>query len=575
MVLTVLSSLSITNFTLTEHLEVDFKSGMTAITGETGAGKSLVIDALGMTLGDRGDTARIRPGAKMAEVAAQFDIEHNVEAKTWLENNDFDDDAECLIRRILTNEGRSRGYINGRSATMQQLRDIGEQLIDIHGQHEHQSLLRRNEHLALLDEYGTHTDLLASIQESYGKWHHTRQHLNALENDMDQFIARRDLLTFQVQELDQLAPTEGEVDELENQQQLLANADTLQSVGQEALGLCLGSEAYDNTNNGGGIISDLARSLQLLQSLSEPRDSDLHPNLSSGMELLQSAYIQAQEASQDIEHFLSSIEVNPARLQEVEDRLNSYYQLARKHHTEPRDLHQLHQTLSDELTRLSTDDNDLEQLKARLQQLADEYQHCANQLSKRRNKSATVFAKQVNSQLGGLGMAGASLELAITPRNSTEPHPLGMETVELLAQTNPGHPHRPLAKIASGGELSRFSLAIQITAAQRTRIPALIFDEVDVGIGGATAEVVGKLLRKLGDFGQVIAVTHLAQVASCAHQQMIATKTTKGKTTQSQLLPLDNKHRIDEIARMLGGTEVTQQTLAHAEEMLTIGQRAC
>lgn len=572
-----LTSLTINNYTLTDQLEVDFAAGMSAITGETGTGKSLVIDALGMTLGDRGDTGRIRPGETRAEVAAQFSLDGNTDALKWLTSNDYlaendETQHECLLRRVLTKEGRSRGYINGQSATMQQLKELGEHLVDIHSQHEHQSLLRRDSHLRLLDEYGDHGQLLAELGEHYRQWYTAAQRLDQLENQSGELSARRDLLTFQVQELEQLAPQGGEVSELEKEQQLLANADAILSDCRQALTLCQGDELSGNGGtNGAAISSNLYHALQLIQGLSEKGLTNNNPTLASGVELLQSAHIQIQEAVQEIEHFTAGVEINPTRLQDVEDRLSSFYQLARKHRIEAHDLPLLHQTLATELAELSGGDNDLDQLRKQREQLSENYRSCAKKLSKARKKNAAAFAKQVNTQLANLGMA-ASLELALTPRQNDELHPMGMEKVELLAQTNPGHPHRPLAKIASGGELSRFSLAIQVIVAQRAQIPALVFDEVDVGIGGATAEVVGRLLRELGERGQVIAVTHLPQVASRAHQHLVATKSAKGDGTHSQLLVLEDNKRVDEIARMLGGAEITQQTLAHAKEMLAGGQ---
>ena len=604
-----LNSLTITNYTLTDQLEVDFSGGMSAITGETGTGKSLVIDALGMALGDRGDTGRIRPGTRKTEVAAQFDINGNLDALSWLIDNDYlsedelsetgleeaeltkaelskaelskkkrtknkrptvdETQRDCLLRRVLTTEGRSRGYINGQSATMQQLKELGERLVDIHGQHEHQSLLRRDSHLRLLDEYGNHIKLLNELDEHYQQWHTAAQRLNQLENQSGELEARRDLLTFQVQELDQLAPLEGEIGTLESEQQLLANADTVLNDCQQTLILCQGDDSSEHQHN---INHDLNQALQLIQDLSDKGLANNSNALTSSIELLRSAQIQIQEAAQDIEHFVSGVENNPAHLQEVEERLSHFYQLARKHRIEAHELPGLHQSLAAELNELSCGDADLEQLREKREQLAEQYRSCAKKLSKARKKNALSFAKQVNAQLADLGMATASLELALTTRDTNEPHPLGMEKVELLAQTNPGHPHRPLAKIASGGELSRFSLAIQVIAAERAQIPALIFDEVDVGIGGATAEVVGKLLRKLGERGQVIAVTHLPQVASCAHQQLVATKSVNGDETHSQLIALDDDMRADEIARMLGGAEITSQSLAHAKEMLGSGQ---
>jgi DNA repair protein RecN (Recombination protein N) len=560
----VLTSLNVTDYSLAEQLEVEFATGMTAITGETGAGKSLVVDALGMALGDRGDIDRIRTGAERCEVAAHFDVAGNAAVRDWLEGQDYPVEPECLLRRIFTRDGRSRGYINGQTATMQQLQALGELLIDIHSQHEHQSLLRRDTHGALLDNHGDHGALLAALAEPCRTWRELNTRLHQRESDREGLAARRELLTFQVAELDRLAPISGELTALEREQKLLANAG--QVLDDCRALLALGGGDGDESD----VRATLYRAQQLALSLVATG-----AEVASCAELFDSARIQVDEALREIEVFATGVEVDPARLQAVDERLDSYYRLARKHGSEPGALSELHQRLAAELAELSGDGEDLAALRATLARHEKAYRSAAVALSQAREKTAASFSGAVNAQLAALGMASARLSVAMQARRNDDPNPLGAETLEFLISTNPGQPPRPLAKVASGGELSRISLAIQVVAAAQTRIPVLVFDEVDVGIGGATAAVVGQLLRRLGERGQVIAITHLPQVASCAHHHLAVSKVATGERTLTQLQMLAAPARVDEIARMLGGARITQKTVAHARDLLAQGAAGC
>jgi len=551
-----LISLTVNNYTLVERLEVDFQAGMTAITGETGAGKSLVLDALGMALGDRADSDRIRLPANKAEIAAVFDISRNPEATAWLQGNDFDPEPEVLLRRLFTREGRSKGFINGQPATMQQLQQLGEELIDIHSQHEHQSLLKRDTHRRLLDAFGGHEDLASAVAQHYRNWQRQAAKLEALESRADDISARRDLLRFQVEELDSLALTPDEVPKLEKEQHLLANAEHILRDSHQLLALCCESESAD-------LASLLNRALHLLQGMPEKPG-----RLAEAEVLLDSALIQVQEAGSEIRHHIDSFELEPERLQEVEQRLSAVYQLSRKHRVKPVELCDLHRQLAQELEELSGGEESLEALRRQVKASAATLEDHCSRLSRARQQAADRFAAAVNGQLAALAMAGSSLTTCLTATET--PTVTGGETVEFLISTNPGQPHKPLARIASGGELSRISLAIQVVAAEHSQIPTLVFDEVDVGIGGAVAEVVGLMLRKLGHNGQVICVTHLPQVASCAHHQMTVSKTSDGNQAESTIRPLASVERVEEIARMLGGTRITAQTRAHAEEMLAL-----
>jgi len=557
-----LTSLTIQEFTLVERLDIEFDRGMTAITGETGTGKSLILDALGLALGDRGDTERIRLGADKAEVCASFLLSDNTAAQQWLDEWDFDHDDECLIKRSLTRDGRSRGFINGQPATMSQLRQLGALIIDIHNQHEHQSLLARDHQRTLLDDFGGHQALCTTVARDYGAWLDEKRKWEELQKSGENSAAQQELLTFQLEELEQLNLADGEIEALEGEQLLLANAEAIITDSQEVLSLC------DNDDNAGELTIQAALNKACATLEDMPQRSE---SLQEALTLLDSARIQVSEAVIDIQHHLDSSEVDPTRLQQVEERLSLAYQLARKHKVSANELTALCLTLRERLNTLANSVVDGEELAARVNDLQAVYLSAANKLSRARTKVAGTFSSAVNGQLAGLAMGGASIEIALSPLEKGRYSVAGLETIDLLVSTNPGQPHRPLNKVASGGELSRISLAIQVVAAEHSSIPVLVFDEVDVGVGGATASVIGKLLRSLGDRGQVICISHQPQVASHAQHHLVASKSQKQKATESLLNKLDTAARKEEIARMLGGEKITKKTLSHAEEMLALG----
>ncbi len=550
-----LTALTIRNYTLVEHLEIDFGGGMTAITGETGAGKSLVVDALGLALGDRADTDRIRAGADKAEIAAQFDIADIPPARRWLADNDFDPADEVLLRRQFSREGRSRGNINGQPATMQQLQSLGDLLIDIHGQHAHQSLLRREHHRLLLDDFANATVQADAMASSYTDWASARQKLERLESQSDSIAARVELLAFQIDEFDKLALQAGEVESLESELQVLSNAEEILRDSQQLLNLCREDDQFS-------LSSALGQALQLLHGL-----SGKPPLLQEVEELLENARIQVEEAGHSLDRHLDSFELDPARLEEVNQRLSAIFELARKHRCQPDQLLDVWQSLSDELADIGGSDQDIDALRQRVEQLDAECRVNGKKLSASRTRAAAKLEKRVNAQLAELAMGNARLTVSLTPSDKGFTRH-GLEDVELLITTVPGSPPRPLARVASGGELSRISLAIEVVTAEHSTIPTLVFDEVDVGIGGATAEIVGRLLRRLGGRGQVICVTHLPQVAAQAHCHYRANKQGDSKRLASSLEHLGDRERVEEIARMLGGVTITDQTLAHAREML-------
>jgi DNA repair protein RecN (Recombination protein N) len=546
-----LSHISITNYTIVSALEMEFAPGMTVITGETGAGKSIMLDALGLCLGDRADPKAVRHGNERAEITATFDITQIPAATAWLKSRDLAASDECIMRRVVTAEGRSRAYINGSTTTLQDCAELGAMLIDIHSQHAHQSLLRKPVQRELLDAYAGQQKLTARVEQLASDWLRAQRELELLTGSQDEHTARAQLLAYQVEELDALALQEGELALLEQEQKLLANAEDILSSAHAALELCEQQELGTR---------------QALNQLTG--DTHSGPAIDGARELLDSAAIQLNEAHSEIQRHIDGVEVNPERLDEVSRRLEAVYDIARKHRVMPEEVIATHQRLEEELRGLEGSSERVEQLQAEMGSLATDYAKEADKLSKQRHKAGKKLVKAAQEILGTLAMAQCVLEIALTPREGDAPHPHGIEDIEFLISTNPGAAPQPLGKIASGGELSRISLAIQVVTASSGTVPSMVFDEVDVGIGGAVAEVVGKLLRDLAARAQVLCVTHLPQVAAQGHQHLQVSKTTDKKSVQTALNALDDDGRVDEIARMLGGVKITQQTLAHAREML-------
>ncbi|MGQ9426506.1 DNA repair protein RecN [Gilvimarinus sp. F26214L] len=548
-----LTHLAIYNYTLVDRLDLELHQGMTAITGETGAGKSVLLDALALTLGDRADADRIRAGQKRAEVNASFDIERLPAARQWLGDHDLDLDGECLLRRVITAEGRSRAYINGQPVTIAQLRSLGQMLIDIHAQHEHQSLLKKDTQRRLLDEYAGHQELAAQVATAYREWQATLTRFRDLKENAEEASARIQLLSYQVEELDQLALQPDEVQQLEAEQKTLANGEAILHNSYKLVALCGGEDQ--------SLLEAMNQALQIVEDL--PQDV---PAFREAAQMLASAQIQVEEAQSGVERYIDGFELDPERLQFVEERLSAIFEIARKHRVQPDELPALHQNLSTELQGLAGEDGDLDRLAAKLEQLETEYRRLAETLSAQRQSAGKRLAKAVNQQLKKLSMEHARLEVDLTP--GEKPAATGLEEVQLVISTNPGQPLKPLVKIASGGELSRISLAIQVVTAQTSPAPTLVFDEIDVGIGGATADTVGRLLRQLGERAQIICVTHLAQVASKAHSHLRVNKSTKGNTAMTSLEQLNHDQRVEEIARMIGNNRMTQASLDHAREMV-------
>lgn len=550
-----LNQITVSNFAIADHIEVLFNNGMTVLSGETGAGKSIILDALGLTLGDRADTSMVRHGEDKADISATFDLEKHSGAQEWLKEHDLDDGKQCILRRVITAEGRSRGYINGHPSPLQNLKAIGELLIDIHSQHEHQSLLEKDNHRIILDNFAQINNLSEEVAEHYREWTKKSKHLAKLENNQDEVAARIHLLTFQVEELDVLGLGVNEVSELEQEQAELANAELLLSKTHTALSLC----DEEETN----ISSMIAHASSSLMNL--PCENQ---QLSEALNLLNEAQIQIDEAASNLRHFSDAFELNPERLQEIEERLSTLYQLARKHRCEPEELIAVQQKLTQELEQYTHGDQNLEELQADVIKLEKNYFEIAEKQRQARLAVGKNLEDQISEQLALMDMRSVKFVVSLTSleRNKINQH--GIDSVEFLISTNPGQPPKPINKVASGGELSRISLAVQVIIAQSSTIPTLVFDEVDVGIGGGTAQIVGKLLKTLGKKGQVICVTHLPQVASQGDHHYFISKREVDGSVKSSIDLLSPEDRTKEIARMLGGIKITEQTLAHAQEMI-------
>ncbi|KQB55111.1 DNA repair protein RecN [Pseudomonas endophytica] len=548
--------LSVHNYAIVEHLDLELDRGMSVITGETGAGKSIMLDALGLTLGDRADHGVVRPGAEKADILATFDLQDIPEARAWLAERDLECDGPCILRRVITAEGRSRGYINGTPCPQGDLKALGELLIDIHSQHEHQSLLKPDTHRRLLDEYAGATDLARQVQLAAQRWRQTRQELEHLSNSGDEQRARHQLLSYQLEELETLSLGENELEELEQEHKNLTSAETLLTICRQVIEQC-------SENDSGNVLNALTASLNRLSSVHNNSGS-----LSEATDLLASAQIQVEEAVGELNRFIDHFDADPSRLQYLEERLDTIYSLARKHRVQPTEVAALQQNLLDELETLNANDENIERLTHELASYARHYQECAGELSNLRAHAATRLGSAVEEEIQRLGMPGGRFVIELRAQSSSDPMPHGLEQVELLVSANPGQPLKALAKVASGGELSRISLAIQVITAQTSRIPTLVFDEVDVGIGGPTAEIVGQLLRRLGERGQVLTVTHLPQVAAQCHQHLFVHKVRESETTRTAVSKLSKKERVEEVARMLGGIDLTKESLAHAKKMV-------
>jgi len=556
-----LSSLAIKNFAIVKELEVQWHAAMTTITGETGAGKSIAIDALSLALGERSDASAVRAGADKAEVVASFDISNLPAAQQWLEQHDLHTDEECILRRVISKEGRSRAYINGSPVPASQLKGLGNLLVSIHGQHAHQLLIKPEHQTTLLDEYAGNQTLLIRVTDAFRLWQKKRSEFNKLQQQQKDVSAQQQLLQYQVEELSEADIQADEFAYIEQEHQRLHHAQSLIADGQHALDILY-------QNDSGNAYSAVQSALSILHK-SAAVDSNMQPSV----DLLETALIQLDEGTSELRSYIEQIEVNPERLFEIEQRLNLFMDLSRKHQVLPENLHQHFQELAQELDQLGYNDDRLQQLEVEIEEAKQGYLEVAHQLSKKRYEYALELNEKITLSMADLNMAGAQFQIKLET-DDTVMSAQGYDKVEFLVSANPGQPLQPLAKVASGGELSRISLAIQVIIAQRVTTPTLLFDEVDVGVSGPTATAVGKLMRKLSNNTQVICVTHLPQVACHGHQQQFVKKNTNEGHTQTHMVCLDNNGRINELARLLGGDLISDTTRANAQELLVTAQAA-
>ncbi|WP_305455454.1 DNA repair protein RecN [Photobacterium leiognathi] len=551
-----LAHMTISNFAIVKTLQFELKPGMTTITGETGAGKSIAIDALGLCLGDRAEASMVRPNEDKAEISAAFSLANNQAARRWLEDNDLMDGEECILRRVITKEGRSRGFINGSPVPASQQKALGQLLINIHGQHAHQQLMRPDYQQQMLDQYAGHHMLLDKTRETYQRWRQAHNELKRLTQSREENEAQKQLLQYQVKELDELALGEEEFSEIEEEHKRLSNSGELAVASQTAL-----SALYDG---------DDGNALQLLQMACQQvcNLGEYDNNLNAIPQMLEEAIIQVQEASQELRSYLDNLDMDPHRLIYLEERLSKIMSMARKHYVMPNELYQKHQDLLKELENLDCSDERLEEMAENVEALRQKCLLAAEKLSKSRQRYAKELDQKISESMHTLSMEHGEFSINITSDPDRMLSPIGYDSINFLVSTNPGQPLQPLGKVASGGELSRISLAIQVITAQKVETPSLIFDEVDVGISGPTAAIVGKMLRTLGESTQVMCVTHLPQVAGCGHQQMFVAKKTSEGQTETNMRPLTEDDRVAELARLLGGSEITERTLANAKELL-------
>lgn len=555
-----LTQLTINNFAIVRQLEIELAKGMSVITGETGAGKSIAIDALGLCLGQRIETSMVREGQERAEICATFFIEPINPAYQWLQEQELldpDNPSDCILRRVINADGRSKAFINSTPVSASQLKEIGQYLIHINGQHASQLLLKNDYQLQLVDTFAHHHDLLVQMREDYRAWKNLQTQVKTFQQKVAENEAKKQLLQYQVEELDEFALHPNEYLELEEDQRRLSNSEQLTQLSQSALQLLSENETVS-------IDSMLYRATQYIDELSE-----LDPRYASVQTMLNDALIQVQEATSEVQHLASHIEQDPMLLQEIEQRLGQALQLARKHNVKPEELVEWHQKLKAELTALLDFSESEERLLLEEKAAFEKMQHTAKQLHESRCQAAGKLAQQVTHSIKGLAMENAEFFIEVNS-DLTKVTANGADNIVFTLRSNLGQQAQPLAKVASGGELSRISLAIQVLTSDQSAIPTLIFDEVDVGISGKTASVVGKLLRQLGDKCQVLCVTHLPQVACHGHHQFNVEKFTVDDKTETKMTALSQEERVPALARLLGGSEITELALANAQEMLDL-----
>lgn len=557
-----LESIIINNFAIIDRSHIEFEPGLTALTGETGAGKSILLDAIKLVLGDRADADAVKTGCDKADISVIFDVSQLEKARQWLKDNDLDDGDECLLRRVVQSGGRSKAYLNGAPVTLTQMREIGEMLVDIHGQHEHQSLQKPGVQRQMLDAKLPDHALIANTREAYREWKRLNDQLRSAIEQSSEKQQRVDLLTLYCRELHELGLKDGELEEMEEEYNRLSHAGQLMETTASLLDSLYENDEYN-------IQSRLTACASELEEL-----SDIDPSMRENSDMIQSALIQVQEVAANLRDYQDRIDLDPSRLDWLNGRLGQAQNLARKHHVKAEELVQLTQDFDNELDSLQFSEQDIDKLRKAIATASKTFLEQAGLLSAARRKTANELSQQVSEVMQTLGLQGGRFEIAVDKAagdegdDSASYSASGLDRIQFLVSANPGQPLKPLTKVASGGELSRISLAIQVILSESSRIPTLIFDEVDSGIGGGIAEVVGRKLREIAGNRQVFCVTHLPQVASQAHHHYQVSKTKSADSTSTEVSPLDQQQRLEEIARMLGGMTITEQTRAHAREML-------
>jgi len=556
-----LLNLTIRDLAIVETLDLDLATGFSVLTGETGAGKSILLTALSLALGDRADAGYIRPGSPRAEINLVFDLQDAPAAQAWLLEHDLDDGEQCLIRRVINSDGRSKATINGSPVTLQRLQQLAEQLVEIHGQHAHLHLLRADEQRRLLDEFSQCDADVAQLNALYRQWEAAKRELDALKKARQERTQREELLRYQLRELQQIDWESFDYAALTEAHHKMAHLEEVLRLGQQCL-----EGLYDHDEYAAYRLLGLA--VTQLDTL-----STLAPELQPLGELLHEAQIHIEEVAQSLRRFLDHQDTDPERLAELEAQLGIIHTLSRKHQVSPEALPDTARAIASELDALEHGEERLAELSATVKTLRLAYQQHAAQISARRADGAQHLAQRISAMIRELGMPQGEFIVHITSFDDDRPRLYGLDQIEFLVSANPGLPPRPLAKVASGGELSRISLAIQVATSSDKTVPTMIFDEVDSGIGGGIAEIVGRRLRDLSAKRQVLCVTHLPQVAAQAHQHLFVAKHQESAVTTSTVRMLEKKERINEIARMLGGVQITEHTLAHAQEMLDLASR--
>jgi DNA repair protein RecN (Recombination protein N) len=552
-----LIEIQVRNLAIVSSMELELQDGLTALTGETGAGKSILIDALGLALGERADNSLIRADSDRTEVTAVFDLKGLPEAAEWLKQRELDEVDECILRRSLNRQGRSKAYINGRTVPLQQLQELGSFLVEIHGQHAHQSLLKSSHQRRLLDAYGGLLKLAQQVAQQYRHFQTELARLKTLTATAEERASRLDLLKFQAHELNSLSLTSDEWIHLEQEHRRMSHQEQLGDTCRTIID-GLDEEHQAIRSRLSNFVERLTEATQLDQALGEPQ------------QMLDGALIQVDESLTSLRNYLNDMELDASRLQQLEERLGTIHDLARKYRVKPAQLPDKLSEIEEDLQQLENSEVELAELTQIVDRQRTAYLELGKELSTKRKGVAQRLSDEITRAMQKLGMPGGEFRVSLHDLQPDQATANGFEQVEFMVSANPGMPLQPLSKVASGGELSRISLAIQVATISCGSTPTLVFDEVDVGIGGGVAEIVGQMLRSLAANRQILCVTHLPQVAAQAMHHFQVQKTTQKKTTWTGIAKLQEQERIQEIARMLGGVQITEQTLAHAQEMIDL-----